>query len=611
MDMQGENPKKKNKKNHKKSNKKKHIALFHNATVVMSIMSWYTTYGGFKNTVFAEGQELVAGLASMAIQLILLGGVLHFVSILNFIRKNEKIIKISIIKIKIKNVLSLIVVVTFIFSMTASIMFSYISIANTIYQTDFAGNGNIKMDKFMRNTMQEMESDCEEYLDQMRTNLIRQMKENGEEIIQQSAYKRAKEYAATNSTILELVETKELISLDKRIDNVIQNELLKSGKKVKYWHKAISKDYVDRLHKNLINSQNLGNSQFSAGLKNKINNINRDKYAIYAEYHNQYVFAVTCYNKWIVGLRGGKEAKDQNVKKITEKNLPTQEEMESLYDFCEIIKNGLEELEKKIDEIKDDGKAPGNTKRLINEAKMNMDSLILETDNILARVGNMKKSSYGEDAKSFEKLISIFGSSETPLKDLDDARKQLLEIQGAFLSENGENTEDNDKVEEISGMIHNIEWYIYAVKFSNALESLKTKVNTNYNIVRSIDQNQTKEDMIATGSVAAISGNEIEEKSQMNAVVDVTPDGWTEVKKSQMTELEGLIYGHPCNLFPQEEKNSTNKYKVIENETDGEEESYISEAEKYRKAFLDTSDMEKAFDLIWGEENLFAYNLNP
>lgn len=63
METQEENTKKKNKKNRKKN----HMALFHNATVVMSIMSWYTTYGGFKNTVFAEGQELAAGLASMAI----------------------------------------------------------------------------------------------------------------------------------------------------------------------------------------------------------------------------------------------------------------------------------------------------------------------------------------------------------------------------------------------------------------------------------------------------------------------------------------------------------------------------------------------------------------
>ena len=223
----------------------------------------------------------------------------------------------------------------------------------------------------------------------------------------------------------------------------------------------------------------------------------------------------------------------------------------------------------------------------------------------------MIKSSYGKDAKSFEELISIFGSSETSLEELDNARKQLLEMQGAFLSE------DNGKVEETSGLIHNIERYIYAVQFSKALEDLKTKVNTNYNIVRSVDGDEAKEDMIATGGAATVSGSGIGENVRMNTVIDVTPDGWTEVKKSQMTELEGLIYGHPCNLFSQEVNNSTNnyridkarinKYKVIENETDGEEESYISEAEIYRKAFLDTSDMEKAFDLIWGEENLFTY----
>ena len=614
METQEENSKKNNKKNNKKNHKKKHVALFHNATVVMSLMSWYTTYGGFKNTVFAEGQELVAGLASMAIQLILLGGVLHFASILKFIRKNKKIVVLKLIKmnisIKIKNIMQLIVVVTFIFSMTTSIMFSYISIANTIYQTDFAVNGNIKMDTFMRNTMQEMESDSEEYLDQMRTNLIGQMKENGEEIIRQSAYRRAKEYAATNSTILELVETKELISLDKRTD-VIKKELLKSGNEVKYWYKAIRKDYIDNLHRNLINSENLGNSQFSAGLKNKINNINRDKYAIYAEYHNQYVFAMACYNKWIVGLRGGKEAKVQKIKEITKENLPTLEEMGSLYDFCITIREGLEKLKEIIDEVQGDGKAPENTKRLINEAKMNMDSLILETDHIIARVENMIKSSYGKDAKSFEELISIFGSSETPLEELDIARKQLLEMQGAFLLDN------NDKLEEISEMIHNIERYIYVVQFSKALGSLKTKVNTNYNIVTSVDENEAKGRVIATGGAVTASGSGIEETSQMNVVVDVTPDGWTEVKKSQMTELEGLIYGHPCNLFSQEidhstkdnivDKDKAKKYKVVENETDGENESYISEAERYRKAFLDTSDMEKAYDLIWGDKNLFLY----
>lgn len=47
----------------------------------MSLMSWYTTFNGFKDSVFANGQGLVAGLSSMAIQVILLGGILNIIPI--------------------------------------------------------------------------------------------------------------------------------------------------------------------------------------------------------------------------------------------------------------------------------------------------------------------------------------------------------------------------------------------------------------------------------------------------------------------------------------------------------------------------------------------------
>lgn len=608
METQQENNQKKRKD--KKRKKKKQLSLFHNAAVVMSLLSWYTTFGGFKNTVFAEGQELTAALASMAIQLILLGGVLNLVPVLKFICKNNYIIFLRIFMV-------LIVIITFFLSMIASIMFSYISIANTIYQTDFAVNANIKMDKFMRSTIQDMETDSEQYLDKQQKDLIQQIKENGEDIIKKSAFKRAKEYAATNSTILELVETEELVYLDEDIDKIFKRELLKEGKEVKYWYKFIRKDYVDRLHKNLINSQNLGNSQFSAGLKNKINNINRDKYAMYGEYHYQYTFAVNCYNKWIVRLRGGKKAKQLNLKKFTKDNMPTLEKMESLYDFCVTIKGGLKELLEAIDNIAD-GKAPENTKRLISEAKMNMDSLILETDDLSEKVKNLIENSYGENAYSFEELISAFGSSETETDDLNQARKQLLKMQGVLLSDNA------NIVGGVTNLIHNIERYIYAVEYAKDLDSLKTKVNTNYNIVKSVVEGGDKRNGFsqadpdsATGSAASSTGSGIEEDRRLNVVIDVTPDDWTEIKKSQMTELEGLIYGHPLNIYPDEEDDSTddnksegvktNRYTTDEGETNEGDSNYISQAELYRKSFLDTSDMEKAYNLFWGDESLFEY----
>ena len=610
MDMRIETQQENNQKKRKdkKRKKKKQLSLFHNATLVMSLLSWYTTFGGFKNTVFAEGQELTAALASMAIQLILLGGVLNLIPVLKFICKNNYHIILRIFMV-------LIVIITFFLSMIASIMFSYISIANTIYQTDFAVNANIKMDKFMRSTIQDMETDSENYLDKQQKDLIQQIKENGEDIIQESAFKRAKEYAATNSTILELVETKELISLDKKIDE--EYNLLKIEDDVKYKYKFIRKDYVERLHKNLINTQNLGNSQFSAGLKNKINNLNRDKYAMYGEYHNQYMFAVTCYNKWIARLKGGKKAKQQNLEKFTKDNMPTLEKMESLYDFCVTIQGGLQKLLNAIDNIAD-GKAPENTKRLISEAKMNMDSLILETDDLSEKVKNLIKNSYGEDAYSFEELISAFGSSDTKTDDLNEARKQLLEMQGALLSD------DADIVGDVTNLIHNIERYIYAVEYAKDLDSLKTKVNTNYNIVKSVVEGGDKRNGFsqadpdsATGSAASSTGSGIEEDRRLNVVIDVTPDDWTEIKKSQMTELEGLIYGHPLNIYPDEEDDSTddnksegvktNRYTTDEGETNEGDSDYISQAELYRKSFLDTSDMEKAYNLYWGDENLFEY----
>ncbi len=583
-----------------KRQNKSYMSLFFNATIVMSLLSWYTTYGGFKNTVFAEGQELTAGLASLAIQLILLGGVINYVPVIKIIWQNGNNKNISILAI-------LFVTCTFSLSMIASIMFSYISIANTIYKMDFEVNANIKLDEFMRNTIQEMEMDNQKYQDSMRELLIKQMKESGEKIIMESAFKRAKEYAATTAILLEMVESEELVYLDNSIDKIYKKVLLKKGDKGMYWYKYIRKDYVDRLHRNFIISRDLGDSRFSEGLKNKINNLNRDKYAVYAEYHSQYAFAVDCYNRWISGLKSSKNSN----------SLPTLEEMESLYDFCITIQDGLRNLQKSIDEVAD-GSAETNTKRLISEAKMNMNSLILETDDLTEKVKLLIKNSYGQDSRSFEELISAFGSSETSLDELTNARRQLLEMQGAFLQEKDE------EVRNITLLMNVIERYIYAVEYSKNLDSLKTKVYTNYNIVKSVGEDGDKNTGLSDVNTDSATGGEgvatdigIEENSWLNVVIDVTPDGWKEIKKSQMTELEGLIYGHPLNIYPDEEDDSTNekksdeakknKYTTDEGATNEGDNKYISQAELYRKSFLDTSDMEKAYNLFWGDENLFEY----
>lgn len=797
----------------KKQKKNKTMPLFRNASIAMSLLSWFTTYDGFKNTVFASNGHsgLTAALSSMAIQIVLLGGVLHLCpTILSIYEryKNKKqvqgkwvirlpytdepentaneilskieqrieklsnkyikgffkgimaavnnimlmgrqvleklpfrtktvvnaaiLIIVFLFLLKQKNPLKqgIIIIIVylvwkfwlfiyhmlmiasvlllFIFALVTSVTFSYISIVNNMYQTDFAVNANMELDEFIKSTIQEMETDNQEYVDAIRTKLIKQLKKNGKKIIKKSAQSRAEDYAHTTAKLLKLVETKELIQLNKLFGEINKDkELLKNDKnEVKYVYRSIQLAYTQLQYADFIAANGLGDKQFAADLKNKTNNLNRDKYAIYSEYHHQYLRAVKVYNDWISNLRDGEA-------------VPSLEKMQSLQDYCATIQSGLKNLKEAINGMKNSF-AKKHTRRLLSEAKMNMDSLELEAANVQDKVESLINNSYGKDSLSFEQLIAAFGSSATSIEDLNDARTQLLEIQGTILSK--KKTGD-EKTKDITILIHNIENYIDAVTYVNALQSMKQKANTNYNIVteqEKMENNQeeieiedTETDMdteteiqnattaavvdvddsvITCGSVSIdLSGstkasikikvatskesesvdennkNELEEEKEHMDVIDVTSDEWTGIKKSQMTELVGLIYSHPANLYcsavtrgsietylnmdePEkikkeailfkvktswDLKNAGNKESMVShmfnkipfNKTkktivskdqeklliDHEEiywiiyANYREKAEHYRKAYLDTSESEKAFNLFLGEDSLFPY----
>lgn len=112
-------------------------------------------------------------------------------------------------------------------------------------------------------------------------------------------------------------------------------------------------------------------------------------------------------------------------------------------------------------------KAKENTKRIKSEAIQNMDSLKLEADNVKNKVDLLIKYTYfGENSLSFEQLISAFGSSKTTLETLDQARKQLLEMQGVFLAEEKGNDQEQKKaIDKVTDLIHDIEKYIEAVRY--------------------------------------------------------------------------------------------------------------------------------------------------
>lgn len=795
----------------KKRAKKNKLKLFHNATIAMSLMSWYTTFNGFKDSVFANGQGLVAGLSSMAIQVILLGGILNIVPITidmwYKMRENktesqeEKNWWEFLIKYLKKTPAFLgfalkfsIIWGTFLLAMVTSITFSYIDIANNIYATDYSVNANIKLDEFMRTTIQGMETDNQEYLDGMRERLIKELKENGEDILKKSAKKRGEEYAQTTAKLLYLERTEELISLDDEKVKFENKDLLREkffpNTKAIYKYHFIKKSYVDKLYKDFIREHDLGNTPFSNGLKNKINNLNRDKLAIFSEYYFQYTVAVKTYNSWLKKLeKGNKDSK-----------APSLEKMRSLSDFCNSIKSGLEDVEKAIGTMSIE-KAKENTKRIKSEAIQNMDSLKLETDNVKNKVDLLIKYTYfGENSLSFEQLISAFGSSETTLETLDQARKQLLEMQGVFLAEEKGNDQEQKKaIDKVTDLIHDIEKYIEAVRYDKKLQFLKQKINTNYNIVKDVkdsDLKSKKTDQMKNVSESAVSKNsqkegsdqetantkekdnikndkgedekteavkEVKEKNQEDktksekeknkktktkadkeknkddktksekeknkktktkadnkkekgeekneeekadeeedknddevddeeengtdqeekekvsneagqkedkivdneeiAVVNVTSEQWTNEKKKQMAELEGMIFNHPVNLYcpevkkdeikdditqspppkasphPNDVKKIQEKHRLHETKStsnkiidfllhreseditpeekkflEGEENmcwytyyQYKADAVEYRKLYLDTSEMEKAYNLLAGATGYFPY----
>ena len=691
----------------KKREKKNKLKLFHNATIAMSLMSWYTTFNGFKDSVFANGQGLVAGLSSMAIQVILLGGILNIVPITkemnNMKKKKTETRKKACVyfwfAFKIFCIWSI-----FILAMVTSITFSYISIANNIYATDYAVNANIKMDGFMRTTIQGMEADNREYLDGMRERLIKKLKENGEDIIEKSAEKRGSDYAKSTAKLPKMVETAELITLDKTIEKFSKKKLLKSDD-IKYFYHSIKKTYTDLLYDKFMKSEgqrdkHLQDTQFTAGMQKKINNLNRDKLAIYSEYHYQYSFAVDKYNEWIEILETGGD-------------VPSLEQMQVLAEFCTRIQKGLKKLGKAI-EAMEDGFAHDNTLRLISEAKLNMDSLVLEADNIKNKVDMLIKYTYfGTDSLSFEQLISAFGSSETTLETLDQARKQLLEMQGVFLageynkSGTGENQSEEEKISKVTSLMHDIEKYIEAVRYDKNLKLLKQKISKNYNVVKYIEKSDyesmktaqpnsvsksavsesPQNESMKTAQPNSVSESAVSESPQnksvseaalyaemeeddddndqekndkkpdeiedneKNSVVSVTSEEWTNEKKKQMAELEGMIFSHPVNLYCPEaykgkikdqitqdgNKNGVTEINNWQSESQKELETekdfwenksskndedeiknyekfcwttyykYKADAVEHRKLYLDTSEMEKAYNLLAGAPKYFPY----
>ena len=339
--------------------KNKIISLFRYASIVMSLLSWYTTYQGFQNTVFARDKHAVftAMMASLAIQTALLAGVLKYFPMIDSIKqkyqieKQEKPEKQRIVWFKYFTE-GFVISAILIFALATSITFSYISIVNNMYANDFAVNANIRLEQFMRTTVTEMESDNEEYLKVMRVKIVEDMEKNGESIINESVKNRAKRYANTIGKLTEAGRQETLIDLHGK-------KGVSKEKVGKYTIKKVSLAYVKRDYQKMIsNKPSLLNSRFLERMRRKINDLNNSYYIDYCMSYDQYSDALRRYNLWI--------------RQIKKENVPSLEEMKGLQDNSVKIEKAIQTLIEKIEDFPTGGYAVNSTKELKAGAKSNV-----------------------------------------------------------------------------------------------------------------------------------------------------------------------------------------------------------------------------------------------
>lgn len=607
--------------------KNKIMVLFRYASIVMSLLSWYTTYQGFQNTVFARDKHsvLTAMLASLAIQTALLAGVLKYFPIIGTIRQNyqrEKQKKGN--KAGIKYFMEgFVITAILLFALATSITFSYISVVNNMYANDFAVNANIEMEQFMRTAVTEMESDNEEYLKLLRLHIVQQLEENGETIINESVRDRAGKYANTVGKLTEAGRQKTLVDL--------QNDKGVKKKKVgKFTIREVTLDYVKRDYQKMLKKNpELLQSRFLERMRRKINDLNNSYYIDYCLYYEQYSNALKKYNQWLKRIKKGK--------------MTSLEEMKGLKDNSSKIKQGIEALIERIQHFPTGGYAKNSTKELKAAAKSNVSALLTAVEDLENSVEAFINNSYGKDSLAFAEIISAFGSKSTKIEELERARDQMLEMQGIMLQGERKEGQTGMKVDlrEVTNLMENLEHYVIAVEYNSKIQGLKESVKVNYNIINNIQEEQieekTKESFheeswkdhflltssaISTGSISDSSNHTIIEKEALDTknqeeVITVTSEEWTDIKKIQMSEFTGLIFDHPVNLYcigvkegrieeALEKKETIDDNQIDSQEDDSQVRTYQEKyqeieilAYEYRKSFLDTSDSEKAYNLLF------------
>lgn len=304
----------------------------------------------------------------------------------------------------------------------------------------------------------------------------------------------------------------------------------------------------------------------------------------------------------------------KNINSNNKDDFPTLDQIKALENSCKRLEDSITNAHDNLDSYKienqpyaDDPQrsyniATANT--YVKKAYTVFDELSASVIDLQKAVNELIKHSYGEDNKSVDEILALIGNSNPDITELDKARNQMLEAQGSILKGAG-NASSGNLVTEVNDLMSNLNNYVDRVNYHHEISVFKKEcLDCTYNIVKTDadirDKNvgETLSGSSATGqSISgqsitgeAVSGSAVKALSANEKVIDVTPELWTSNRKIHMSRLSALIFDYPIS------ENDNFKKKL------GEFGDIIHRQEK---AFLDTSESVKAYNLLCGNREYF------
>lgn len=571
------NKDKKNSKN-EKGRLRTGLALWQKATVILSLLSFYTTKQGFQNTVFVGSHPAWPLFASFAIQTILLVGILFGFSIIR---------RLPILKR---------VIVLFIWGCTAfvSIMFSYISIVNSMYHLDFAVNGNEILEKFIRNTVRTLENTNQKEMEELRPALVGNLMEHGRDVIDEAVKARAGNYVSVTEDYPQTVIDNSLVDVEPQYFSNGYEYIWDESGPIK-----ATREYVINRYPETYASQREGKEEYWAeSVANTINKLNEISYKEYLECCEKENVLIASYNA---------------CRKIEGKNeMASLDRLRSLESEGDVLLadvdegiNNLTNYEIK-GKMRTDGTGPYDNKTAnanVDVARDKWNTLSSSVKDLKITIGNFISNSYGDDNLSVDEILALIGNSSADIEDLEKARDQMLTAQGSILqsimeenSSAGKKTDEETvtrELQEINELMSQLDTYVNKANYNNSISNYKESyLQYMYNIVEE-NGNTGK-----SGGVAA------------QNVKSVTPDEWTQERKVHMASLTGLIFDFPLYESDTDDLKNTNNGGNARTETDSDEqimESLKNSSYEKQKLFLDTSESEKACNMLFGNSEDFKY----